>query len=135
MKILQFAWGGDSSNPYLPHNHQEICVVYTGTHDNNTTLGWYHLLDDHIKQHINEYVGVRKTDNLEMPWLLNRMALSSVARLVVLPLQDILKLGSEHRMNIPGTTENNWLWRFELESFNSEIKNKLRTLLNMYGRL
>ena len=135
MKILQFAFGGDSSNPYLPHNHEEVCAVYTGTHDNDTTLGWYNALDERAKHHINHYLGIDENNHLDMPWTLSRIALSSVARLAVIPLQDILQLDSSHRMNIPGTTENNWLWRFETDQLTSELSSYIKQLLMLYGRI
>jgi 4-alpha-glucanotransferase len=135
MKILQFAFGGDSKNPYLPHNHEKMSVVYTGTHDNNTTLGWYNTLDEHTRRHLNRYLGIDQATRLDMPWLFNRLALSSVARLVVLPLQDILSLDESHRMNIPGTTESNWLWRFTEGDLSEVLAVRLREMLDLYGRI
>ncbi len=135
MKILQFAFGGDNGNPYLPHNHEKISVVYTGTHDNNTTLGWYRSLDHHTRVHINRYLGREDNWTLSMPWAFNRLALASVARMAVLPLQDVLALDENHRMNIPGTMENNWQWRYEESSLTAELAVRLRDLLNLYGRL
>ena len=134
MKILQFAFGGDSKNPYLPHNHETISVVYTGTHDNNTTLGWYQSLDEQTRLHIKRYLGLDEHTEPDMPWLFNRLALSSVARLAVLPLQDILGLDEQHRMNIPGTTERNWLWRFESDRLSPKLASRLKTLLKLYDR-
>lgn len=135
MKILQFAFGGDSHNPYLPHNHETISVVYTGTHDNNTTLGWYNGLDAHTVTHLRHYLGMDNNARLDMPWVINRVALASVARLAVLPLQDILCLDESHRMNTPGTTEDNWLWRFDEAKLTPRLAEFLRSLLRLYGRL
>jgi 4-alpha-glucanotransferase len=132
MKILQFAFGGDASNPYLPHQHTTDSVTYTGTHDNNTTLGWYQTLDEGSKHHLHEYAG---PSNEAMPWLLNRMALQSVSALAVLPMQDILELDSGHRMNVPGTTEDNWHWRFQWDMLPANCTEVLRHLNSLYGRL
>lgn len=131
MKILQFAFGGDASNPYLPHHQCEDSVTYTGTHDNNTTLGWYHQLDEHTKNHVHAYFGETAES---MPWLFIRSALRSVSELAVLPLQDVLSLDGKHRMNVPGTIEGNWLWQFNWDMFNSDNANKLKALNILYGR-
>lgn len=132
MKILQFAFGGDASNPYLPHQHTQDSVAYTGTHDNNTSLGWYQALDPGSKNHLHEYIG---SSNEPMPWLLNRMALQSVAALAVLPMQDLLALDEAHRMNVPGTTEDNWRWRFNWDMLPADCAESLRHLNVLYGRL
>jgi 4-alpha-glucanotransferase len=109
MKILQFAFGGDDSNPYLPHNITEDSVVYTGTHDNDTTLGWAQQLDEQTKNHINSVLG---DISPEMPKALIELALASKGNIVIIPMQDILGLDGAHRMNTPGTIENNWRWQF-----------------------
>jgi 4-alpha-glucanotransferase len=131
MKILQFAFGGDASNPYLPHQQCEDSVTYTGTHDNNTTLGWYQSLEEHVKAHLHAYLGETSET---MPWLLIRTALSSVSELAVVPMQDILSLDGEHRMNVPGTVEGNWGWQFEWDRVDDEIAAKLKALNDLYGR-
>jgi 4-alpha-glucanotransferase len=131
MKILHFAFSGNADNPYLPHNHIANCVVYTGTHDNDTTLGWFISLDDQTRAYTDEYLGHPAE---EMPWSLIRRAYASIARLVVVPLQDVLELASDARMNIPGTTEGNWLWRFQWEQFDDETSDRLRHLTTMYQR-
>lgn len=131
MKILQFAFGGGADNPYLPHNHVPRSVVYTGTHDNDTTLGWYLGCDETQRQAVNDYLGNLPED---MPWPLIRAALASVARLAILPMQDILELGSEHRMNMPGTTANNWTWQFDWEQVPADLPGRLRQLIQLYGR-
>lgn len=135
MKILQFAFGGDNKNPYLPHNHEPISVVYTGTHDNNTTLGWFNSLDEHTVNHIKAYLGLDQKAPLDMPWDFNRLALQSVVRLAVLPLQDLLGLNESHRMNTPGTTEDNWRWRYEEGVLTPELAARLRGMLALYDRL
>ena len=132
MKILQFAFGGDATNPYLPHQHTTDSVTYTGTHDNNTTLGWYQTLDEGAKHHLHAYVG---HSDEGMPWLLNRMALMSVSSLAVLPMQDVLALDGAHRMNVPGTTEDNWRWRFQWDMFPPDCAQVLRDMNALYGRL
>lgn len=131
MKILQFAFGGGADNPYLPHHHQQDSVAYTGTHDNNTTVGWYNELDEGTKAHLSSYLG---GDNEGMPWLLNRVAMSSVAQMAIIPMQDVLGLDSQHRMNVPGTTEGNWSWSFEWHQLESHHVHQLRYLNDLYGR-
>lgn len=132
MKILQFAFGGDAKNPYLPHQHCRDSVSYTGTHDNNTTLGWYQELEEHVKAHLHAYLG---DSDEAMPWLLIRTSLSSVSELAVVPMQDILSLDGEHRMNVPGTVEGNWRWQFEWDMVPGEIAAKLKALNGLYGRV
>ena len=131
MKILQFAFDGGPTNPYLPHNHDPHTVVYTGTHDNDTTLGWYTSLPEGTRRYVNDYLG---TLHETMPWPLIRCALASVARMAIIPMQDILGLGSEDRMNIPGTTEGNWGWRFKWEQMPAGIIERLRHYTQLYGR-
>jgi 4-alpha-glucanotransferase len=131
MKILQFAFGGDSDNPYLPDNYEKNCVVYTGTHDNDTTLGWSLSLSDGEKEYIAEYLG-RPT--LSLHCALIQAALASVANLAVIPMQDILELGSEHRMNTPGTTEGNWCWRFRWDQLPGARVARLAYLVGLFNR-
>ncbi len=131
MKILQFAFDGSSDNPYLPHNHEEMSVVYTGTHDNNTTLGWYQDLTDEQSAGVRYYLGDL---HASMPGLLVRTALASVARLAVIPLQDIMELDGAYRMNIPGVAEGNWGWRFSWDQLHEEHKQRLREWIHLYGR-
>jgi 4-alpha-glucanotransferase len=111
MKILQFAFDGNDANPYLPANYVgERWVVYTGTHDNATTQGWWHSLDGDSRQRVGETLGAEVT---APAWQLLELALASPAELVVVPLQDLLELGDEARFNVPGTTEGNWSWRLD----------------------
>lgn len=118
MKILQFAFGGDDTNPYLPHNIEENSVVYTGTHDNDTTLGWWRQLDERTQQHAKSYANKLLKDTQinmapsNMPQCLVDLALSTKANMAIIPMQDILGLDGAHRMNTPGTVENNWQWKF-----------------------
>lgn len=131
MKILQFAFDSDATNPYLPHNHESNSVVYTGTHDNDTTLGWYGKLTPAEAGYVNEYLG---TPGESMPWPLIRSALESVANLTIIPMQDILMLGSEHRMNTPGTEQGNWTWRLTWDQVSEELPQKLAHITALYGR-
>ncbi|MDR9435919.1 MAG: 4-alpha-glucanotransferase [Thiohalophilus sp.] len=133
MKILQFAFDGDPDNSYLPHQHEFRSLVYTGTHDNDTSLGWYRQLPAETQNYVLDYLGL-ETDR-EMPWPLIRSALASVSCLAVIPMQDLLSLDSEHRMNTPGTMEGNWQWRFDWEQLPADLSQKLRHLLHLYGRL
>ena len=131
MKILQFAFGDDASNPYLPHQHTKDSISYTGTHDNNTTLGWFDDLDDKTKARVYEYLG---GSDEEMPWLLIRASLESVSQFSIIPMQDILALNAEHRMNVPGTTEGNWNWQFDWDMIDEGCASRLKKLNELYGR-
>lgn len=132
MKVLHFAFGGGADNPYLPHNHVLNSVVYTGTHDNNTTLGWFEELDEQTRAHLFDYLG---GDPKLMPALLARCAFASVARLAVVPMQDVLALGGEHRMNRPGVADGCWRWRFRWDQVGSGVAAHYRHLLELYGRV
>ncbi len=131
MKILQFAFDGGPDNPYLPFQHVENSVVYTGTHDNDTTLGWYQNLSDQQQQQVSEYLGV--TD-IKMPCSLMHAAFASVANLAIVPMQDILALDGDGRMNVPGTVEGNWQWRFNWQQLTADRVNKLTRMVDMFGR-
>ena len=132
MKILQFAFDGNPKNAYLPHNHEFNSVVYTGTHDNDTSLSWYELLDEHTRKLMHDYLAIPDDD--AMPWPLIRTALASVACLAVVPVQDVLSLGQGERMNTPGTTEGNWSWRFEWSQLSDDIAPRINTLCQRYDR-
>ncbi|HEY1472009.1 MAG TPA: 4-alpha-glucanotransferase [Candidatus Acidoferrum sp.] len=110
-RVLQFAFDGNSDNPYLPHHYASNAVVYTGTHDNPTSRGWYRELPPYQRQNLWRYLNSPERDNREVAWDLMRLAWSSPAALAIAPLQDLLNLGAEARMNIPGRTEGNWSWR------------------------
>jgi 4-alpha-glucanotransferase len=131
MKILQFAFDGGPENAYLPHNHRINSVVYTGTHDNDTTLSWYESLPEHQQHYVMDYLGQPRS---RMPWALLQCALASVARLTIVPMQDILGLGAGHRMNTPGTTRGNWRWQFSWDQLNQERVDHLAHLVKLYGR-
>ncbi|RYP86249.1 4-alpha-glucanotransferase [Nocardioides guangzhouensis] len=132
MKVLQFAFDGNPDNPYLPHRHGEQSVVYTGTHDNDTTVGWWSQLDDHTRDRVRSCL----VDPGEaMPWALVRLALASTARLTVVPAQDLLGLGSEGRMNTPGTGLGNWRWQAPAGAFDHDLAARVRTLVAEADRL
>jgi 4-alpha-glucanotransferase len=132
MKVLQFAFGGGSDNPYLPHNYADPnCVVYSGTHDNDTTRGWYAAASAHERDHIRRYLGADQSDIAQQ---LIRLALSSTANTALVPLQDVLGLGSEARMNTPGAPESNWAWRFQADQLDPERADCLAQLTETYGR-
>jgi len=131
MKILQFAFSGGADNPYLPFQQDRDSVVYTGTHDNDTSLGWYQSLDPADRAYVDEYLGYPAEP---IPWPLIRAALASRAYLAILPMQDLLALDSDHRMNVPGTTEGNWTWRLDWSSVPSGLSARLRRMVGLYGR-
>jgi malto-oligosyltrehalose synthase/4-alpha-glucanotransferase len=134
MKVLQFAFGNDMPRSvHIPHNHSKNFIVYTGTHDNDTTRGWYKHADDRTKQLLEQYTGKNVTEE-EVHWILSRMAYASVARTAILPLQDVLNLDETARMNIPASSESNWAWRLLPGQVNNEIQDKLRHLVHMYNR-
>ncbi|MFP3897327.1 MAG: 4-alpha-glucanotransferase [Anaerolineales bacterium] len=131
MKVLQFAFGSDATNTALPHNYTPHMVVYTGTHDNDTSLGWYDSLDEEAKHRVRMYTG---TDGSSMNWTLIRLAMTSVAEMAVFPLQDVLGLGSEARLNIPGKPQGNWTWRYTAGALNEKVAQTLRELSVVSGR-
>jgi 4-alpha-glucanotransferase len=131
MKILQFAFGGGSDNPYLPDRYVKNCVAYTGTHDNDTTLGWSNQLSEDERRYIYEYLGNPQTS---LHCALIHAAFSSVANLAIIPMQDVLELGSEHRMNTPGTTTGNWRWRFDWQQLGQERVDRLARLVGLFHR-
>jgi 4-alpha-glucanotransferase len=131
MKILQFAFGGDPDNPYLPDNYDKNCVVYTGTHDNDTTLGWLNSISHDERNYIYNYLGC---PTIPLHCALIHSALASVANLAVIPMQDILELGSEHRMNTPGTSGGNWQWRFQWDQLSTEQMSRFTHLVGLFNR-
>ncbi|GAB4560528.1 MAG: 4-alpha-glucanotransferase [Anaerolineae bacterium] len=131
MKVLQFAFGDGADHPYLPHNHVPHCVVYTGTHDNDTTLGWYRTAPPEVQDHVRRYFD---RDGSDVAWDLIRAALSSVAEMAIIPMQDVMALGSEARMNTPGRSSGNWTWRFRWEQIEPWMTERLRSMTQLYGR-
>lgn len=132
MKILQFAFGGDASNPYLPFNFVRNCVVYTGTHDNDTTVGWFDQASEYERDRVLRYLGGLSADGIH--WAFIRVALSSIANQAIIPLQDVLGLGSFARMNTPGKADDNWAWRYRSEMLTGELRDRLRDLTTLNGR-
>ncbi|NRA25874.1 MAG: 4-alpha-glucanotransferase [Opitutales bacterium] len=134
MAILQFGFGGSSDNWYLPHNHEANQAVYTGSHDNNTSLGWYREVDDTTRDHLRRYFRVSG----ETPgWDLIRAAYASPCRISFVMLQDFLSLGTEARFNLPGSSQGNWKWRAtarQLEGFYHNSHHYVRGLSELYGR-
>lgn len=131
MAVLQFAFDGGSDNPYLPHNLEKHSVLYTGTHDNDTSLGWFNRLAQDQSVRVRSYLRCLKKD---MPGALVASALASVAQWAVIPLQDILELGTSHRINTPGTRTGNWRWRFQWQQLTEQHAFDLRTQIDLYGR-
>lgn len=131
MRVLQFAFGGDATNDHLPHNHTRDSVVYTGTHDNDTTLGWFTNLGDEERGHALRYLD---TEGTEVNWEMIRAALASVGSLAIVPVQDVLGLGNEARMNLPASETGNWSWRMKPGALTGELAERLRDLTKLYGR-
>lgn len=131
MKVLQFAFGDPGAHIYLPHNFPPNCVVYTGTHDNDTTPGWWVSARGEEKQHALSYFGAPQDG---MHWAFIRAAFASVARLAVVPLQDVLGLGSDSRMNVPSLRDGNWGWRFASGALTPELEDKLAALVSVTDR-
>jgi len=134
MKILQFAFDSREESDYLPHNYTQNAVVYTGTHDNDTILGWYATMDGEDKELCNRYLNLENCDAGELHWAFIRAALASVADLAVIPMQDYLGLGPEARINIPSTLGNNWRWRMGNGDFTAELAEKIKEMTKLYGR-
>lgn len=131
MRILQFAFSGDAANPYLPHNYERNGVVYTGSHDNEPTRGWFASAPKREQTFCLRYLGYTPDD---VAWALIRLAASSVAVWTIFPVQDVLSLGSEARMNLPGRREGNWTWRLRANAFDEEHVARLAELVETYGR-
>lgn len=131
MKVLQFAFGDGPDNPYLPHTYDRHCVVYPATHDNQTTIGWFAALPDWQRQHVQRYLG---KDGSDIAWDFIRLALASVADMAIAPLQDVMRLNDDARMNIPGRGEGNWAWRFDAHFLHHGLAAGLGELTTTYGR-
>jgi 4-alpha-glucanotransferase len=133
--VLQFAFDGSADNPHLPANYPTNTVVYTGTHDNNTTRGWFESLPETERRKVWRYVNRTEGDESEIAGELLRLTWSSNAGLAIAPLQDLLNLGSEARMNLPGTAEGNWCWRATEEMLNASVFERLKDLTTTSNRL
>ena len=134
-RVLQFAFDGHSDNPHLPHNYVSNAVAYTGTHDNPTTRGWYEELPPSQRQNLWRYLNSPERDSREVAWDLMRLAWSSPAALAIAPLQDLLNLGAEARMNVPGRAEGNWSWRCTQELLGAADFHGLHDLTRTSNRL
>ena len=137
MKVIQFGFSVDDlgkTNDYLPHNYDRNCVVYTGTHDNETIAGWYKGLKKKEKLLLREYLDDYHTDDAEFYRSINRMAMASVANICILPLQDVLGLDNSARMNQPSTVQTNWRWRMDADMLTKEAQKELLELTKRYGR-
>jgi 4-alpha-glucanotransferase len=132
MKILQFAWS-DPTNPFLPHNYPINCVAYTGTHDNNTTVGWWNSGEatESSRQMIRDYTN---SEVYEINWTMIRLGMQSSAHSFIMPMQDVLGTGAETRMNTPGRQQGNWGWRFTAEALNNPASKRLAHLTWLYRR-
>lgn len=131
MKILQFGFENPNENNFLPHNYVRNCVCYTGTHDNDTTLGWYQKCYEQSRDKLRRYYN---TDGKDVCWTLIRACFSSVADMAVVPMQDILCLGSWARMNTPGIAEGNWAWRYTQDEITPQLEAKLYETAKLFGR-
>ena len=134
MRILQFAFGHQPENIFLPHNYTPNTVVYTGTHDNDTTRGWYDSLSHHDRQFIWRYTNRSYIDSRDVSWELIRMAWSSVADYAIVPLQDLLNLDTTARMNMPGREDGNWHWRVTTDQPVEAALQGLRDFTWLYNR-
>lgn len=131
MKVLQFAWS-DPANPFLPHNHPVNCIVYTGTHDNNSTRGWWeNEVDSKTRGFVNDYLGHEVQD---IVWAMARLGMRSGGRVFVMPMQDVLGLGAGARMNTPGKPAGNWTWRMPPDALDHQDKDTLLRITRLYQR-
>ncbi len=134
MKILQFAFDSREESDYLPHNYDKNCIVYTGTHDNDTVLGWFSSINEDDRALALTYLNRIEMDEKELHWDFIRLAEQSVAKLCIIPVQDFLGLGSEARINIPSTLGNNWKWRMMDGELTEDLLNRIKKIVKLYGR-
>lgn len=134
MKVLQFAFDPSEDSDYLTYKYQRNCVVYTGTHDNDTTAGWFEKLSDRDREVALRYMNSFYTPKEEQHWDLIALAMRSTADTCIIPVQDFLGLGSEARINMPSTLGDNWKWRMTKGAFSEELKEKIRRMTKLYGR-
>lgn len=132
MKILQFAFDSREESDYLPHNYNKNCVVYTGTHDNDTALGWFENLNKMDKQYAMDYLNLDSDENVSK--CLIRLAFGSVADTVIIPIQDFLSLGSQARINVPSTLGKNWRWRLGKDQCNATLAKEIHNLTRIFQR-
>ena len=134
MRVLEFAFGGEVENDYLPHNYIPNTIVYTGTHDNETLMQYLRGLPEYQKTFLMEYVGRFSVSDEELCEALIRLAMSSVADTCIVPIQDYLALGEEARINFPSTVGNNWKWRLDREQLTDALAERISRLTNLYAR-
>ena len=135
MKVLQFAFDSREESDYLPHNYTKNCVVYTGTHDNDTTEGWFTALSARDRRFCRRYLDMKGRGRGRIHTALIRTALASVADTAIIPMQDYLGLDSRARINTPSTLGNNWKWRMKADAFTGELAEEIRKITKLYGRL
>jgi 4-alpha-glucanotransferase len=143
MRILQFGFSSDTKNLDLPHNYRRNVVVYTGTHDNDTTVGWFHSVAGEgstrsalqVERERKFCLRYLNTGGEEIQWDFIRAVQASVANTAIVPMQDLLELGTEARMNLPNSTSGNWSWRFEAEALSDKLAARLKDLSCLYGRI
>lgn len=135
MKVLEFAFDSREPSNYLPHNYTKNCVVYTGTHDNETLAGWYKNLNKRDKAFALRYMGREKLKKEDAVWEIIRLAQASTADTCIIPIQDYLGLGNEARINEPSTLGNNWIWRLKRDEVSKELVKKICEITALYGRL
>jgi len=131
MRILQFGFGGDAHNRDLPHNYTPNSVAYTGTHDNDTTVGWWRSSDRRVRKHARGYL---HSTGRQIHWDMVRAVWASVADLAIVPAQDVLGLGTEARMNLPASQGSNWQWRLTQDQWTPQVTSRLREMTELYGR-
>jgi 4-alpha-glucanotransferase len=143
MRVLQFAFSGDAGNVDLPHNYRHNVVAYTGTHDNDTTVGWFNSSDGEGSTRTSEEIESERefcrkylnTTGDEIHWDFIRAVFASVANTAIVPMQDVLGLSREARMNLPNSTSGNWLWRLQKNDLSDDLSSRLRELTELYGRI
>ena len=131
MRIIQFAFNGDPTDPFLPHNHELDSVIYTGTHDNDTSRGWYERVPENEKSFYRRYLN---TDGNDVSWDFIRAAWGSVSIFALAPLQDFLSLGNEARMNYPGNASGNWVWRMPASALSESLQERIKEINFLYDR-
>ncbi len=134
MKVMEFAFDSREAGDYMPYNYPHNCVVYTGTHDNQTLYAWYDELADADREYLDEYLQLRGKSREEIVWSVIRLTLSTVADTAIIPMQDYLCLGEEARMNKPSTMGGNWQWRMKKDAFDKALAEKIRRITKLYGR-
>lgn len=134
MKVLQFAFDAREESDYLPHNYHKNCVVYTGTHDNDTVLNWFKTMNKDDQEFCRAYLNLKKVSPKDLHWEFIRAALASVADLAVVPMADYLGLGAEGRINTPSTLGNNWQWRMTAGALTAELAGQIKRMTKLYKR-